>query len=134
MPTLDRGYVPGHEALIHCITGAPWNPVDHLANLHDKLLIRTSGDIDPGRVWTFNVDHYRMADRVWADVDAALVPDEHGAVRVLVLHADVEPVTRRCQSCGTVIANGKPIESDWLAGWAKPRTLEDLARFGALPT
>lgn len=123
-----------HEALVHCITGAPWNPVDHLANVHEAILIRETADADPSRVWTFNVEHWRMQDRTWATVDAALLPDSHGAVRVTVLHADVDPRTRKCQACGTVVGSGRVGELDWLSAWAQPQGLERLMPLGALPT
>lgn len=125
---LDRGYVEQHEAVVHCIRGAKWNPVDHLANVHDRILIRESADENPERVWTFNVDHYRMADSVWAEVDRALSPNSHGAVHVTVLHGDVGP-DRRCENCETVIGSGQG--ADWMPDWAKPR--RGLAqRLGAL--
>lgn len=129
MPALDRGYHPAYDALVHCIRHAPWNPVDHLANLHEKLLIRESADEDPGRVWTFNVDHYRMEDSIWASVDGALAPDSHGAIRVLVLHTEVDSITRKCQSCGTKVGTGRVL-SDALPGWAQQRPFIEIQKLG----
>lgn len=123
-----------HEALVYCITGAPWSPIDHLANVHDAILVRDSADDDPARVWTFNVEHWRMQDRIWATVEGALAADGHGAVRVTVLHADVDPVTRTCQACETVVGSGRATDADWLPSWARPHSIDRAVSLGALPT
>ena len=117
-----------HEALVHCIAGARWNPVDHLANLHSGILVRGAADDDPGRVWSFHVEHYRMADRIWAEVDRAISPNRHGAVHVTVLHADVDP-QRRCVNCETEIGTGKA--ADFLPKWAQPNFVA-AQKLGAL--
>ena len=131
----DRGYVPSDEGLVQCIAGAPWNAIDHIANMHSKLLIRETADLDPDRAWIFNVEHYRMQDRNWAKVDRALLPDEHGAVKIVVLHADVDPLNRVCQACGTTVGTGRFDKDDLgpLAPWARPLGLGIFAPFGALP-
>lgn len=131
MGILDRGYIPGHEALVHCIRGAAWNPIDHLANVHSAILIREGVDEDPTRAWAFNVDHYRMTDAIWASVDGAGLPDAHGSVHVTVLHADVNPATRICDACDTQVGNGKG--ADGFAPWARPRPIASVRKLGALP-
>lgn len=100
----------GRLARIYCITGAPWNPVDHLANLWDREiavekvpLLTIHGVREAQPVGNFVVDHWRTAD--WIDAEAK--PPTGGDVNVIVFHGDVDPETRICQSCGWKVGGKK---------------------------
>lgn len=74
------------ETLV-CLAGDKWTPNDL-----DRVLA---------------VDHWRIEDQVLALADGgANVAITAGVARVLVFHAGVEPDTRQCENCGTVV--GKP--------------------------
>lgn len=100
----------GRLARVYCIPTRPWNPIDHLANLWDReiavqkapiptLTPRGVELVDAQPVGTFVVDHWRTGD--WIDAEAE--PPRGGDVNVLVFHLDVEPLTRKCQSCGWTV-------------------------------
>ena len=94
-------------ARVYCIIGAPWNPIDHLANLWDREiavekvpLLTVDGEVHEGQpVGTFVVDHWRFADFI----DAEAAPPVGGDVNVVVYHADVDPESRVCQACGATV-------------------------------
>ena len=87
------------ETLV-CLAGDKWTPNDL-----DRVLAERPPDGEP--VETFLVDHWRIEDQVLALADGgANVAITAGVARVLVFHAGVEPDTRQCENCGTVV--GKP--------------------------
>ena len=85
-----------------CLSGAPWRP-EELGNLFwDRVYDPTS----PAERLTVSVDHWRAEDRLRALAgieDVTRFPGEH---HVTVFHPDVDPLTRVCAACGTVVGAG----------------------------
>lgn len=82
--------------------------MDHICNLWESEIVKpvplrvvaTDHDIEEiPLVGIINVDHWATGDWIEAEADWP----RGGELNIVVFHADVDPVTRVCQACSTVV-------------------------------